>query len=180
MRKKAFSLSECIVTLSIIGILLVTMISLNKYNDYRMAQAKMAQVDNALHAWGKHIIQSNETGDGAITKITNQESLVASLTDYFNTSGEILAAKDFVGDDNENYRNVQQIKLSNGALLNIKYAATGKPFIIINGKKYEKNMYASNLIVIKVDVPMEHSNEVLSEQYGLRGNKLISMKELWN
>ena len=59
MAKNAYSLSECIITLSIIGILAVTMISLNNFNEQKLAEQRMNQVDTALRAWGKEVIKTD-------------------------------------------------------------------------------------------------------------------------
>ena len=66
-RRKGFSASEILTALGIIGILCVTMLSLNTFsdNDYKVAVMKLSQADAALKSWGKAVTESNETGLGA-------------------------------------------------------------------------------------------------------------------
>ncbi len=84
-KKKGFSVSEMMIAMGLIGILAVTMISLNKFNsnNYQVAQTRLAQVDSSLAAWGKALIQNNETGLGATQQINNVQSLANSLADNF-------------------------------------------------------------------------------------------------
>ena len=65
-KRKAVSMSEVLVTLGLIGILSVTMLSLNNFSDnsYQLAATKLAQTDSALKSWGKAVTKANETGLG--------------------------------------------------------------------------------------------------------------------
>ena len=86
-KNKAFSLSEVILIISIIGILAVTMLSLNKFSNYneKVILIKMAQVESALQSWGKSLNKSNETGLGIGSIIWNQQTLESSLLKKFTT-----------------------------------------------------------------------------------------------
>ena len=83
---RAFSATEILVALAIVGILCVTMLSLNDMTDrnYKVATTKMLQVDNTLKTWGKAITKSNETGLGALQVVHDQASLEKSLKEYIN------------------------------------------------------------------------------------------------
>ena len=63
-KRRAFTLAETLVYLGLIGVLCVTMLSVNSMtdNNYKIASTKLAQVDSALKSWGKAISKSNETG----------------------------------------------------------------------------------------------------------------------
>ena len=85
-RIRAFSATEILVALAIVGILCVTMLSLNDMTDrnYKVATTKMLQVEGALKSWGKAITKSNETGLGALQVVHDQASLEKSLKEYIN------------------------------------------------------------------------------------------------
>ena len=91
----AFSAGEILVTLALIGILCVTMLSLNNMTDrnYQIATTKLSQVDSALKSWGKAISKSNETGLGAAAVVTNQATLDDSLSSGFLLSLNAIATK---------------------------------------------------------------------------------------
>ena len=75
----AFSLSETILAMSIIGILAMTMITLNKMDASRTTEIRLQQAETSLVSWGKALTKFNETGLGAYTKIQSQEDLENSL-----------------------------------------------------------------------------------------------------
>jgi len=84
--RRAFSISETIMTMGIIGLLAVTMLSMNNFadNKQQIAQTKLTQVDSALRSWGKAVTAIGETGVGATATITSPETLQSSLMEYFN------------------------------------------------------------------------------------------------
>ena len=57
MTKKAFSLSETLIAMGLIGVLAVTMITLNNFsgNKQKVDEIRMAKVENAIRAWGKAV-----------------------------------------------------------------------------------------------------------------------------
>ena len=76
-KRRAFSMSETLMTMGIIGLLAVTMLSMNNFadNKQQIAQTKLTQVDSAIRAWGKAVTQMNETGVGATATITSDATL---------------------------------------------------------------------------------------------------------
>ena len=87
MTKKAFSLSETLIAMGLIGVLAVTMITLNNFSDnkQKVAEIRMAQVENALQAWGKAVTSTSvETGFGASANIKSASDLKNSLENYFD------------------------------------------------------------------------------------------------
>ena len=111
---KAFSMAEVLVALSLIGILCVTMLSLNTTadNDYKIAATKLAQIDSALQSWGKAVTKSNETGLGATATITSNETLVNSIKNYFENNNEDVKENVVIQSTKGAYQNGNEITLN--------------------------------------------------------------------
>ena len=114
-RFRAYSMGEILVALGIIGILCVSMLSLNSMSDnnYKVASTKLAQVDSALKSWGKAISKSNETGLGAQSEITSQNALNDSIKGYLNTNMRVTGGEKIKSEDGV-YQNGDAITLNNG------------------------------------------------------------------
>lgn len=114
----ATSMSEVLVTLGLIGILAVTMLGLNNFDDKRkINEAKMAQAEAAIKTWGKAISQSNETGLGTTKVLQSQESLNTSLIDFLKLNA--TAEKNFKFND-ENITAASGFILDNGVTMAAK------------------------------------------------------------
>ena len=112
---RAFSSAEIITTLGIIGVLCISMLALNSMtdNNYKVASTKLAQADSALKSWGKAISKSNETGRGAQSEITSQNSLNKSITEYFDSNVGITK-EETISSENGVYKGGNGITLKNG------------------------------------------------------------------
>ena len=158
---RAFSISETIMTMGIIGLLAITMLSMNNFadNKQQIAQTKLTQVDSALRSWGKAVTKINETGVGATATITSDAALQDSLMYYFNAKSIENGV----------------ITLDNGVQLEVDYTlgdeqARANDSIIASG---------SALASIKATVPNADKNATpLSEDYILQVDKLSSMSDL--
>ena len=112
---RAFSATEVLVALAIVGILCVTMLSLNDMTDrnYKVATTKMLQIDSTLKSWGKAITKSNETGLGALQVVHDQASLEKSLKEY-NMAKNLSSKKTNVANNRPNClkvtKNKQKVK----------------------------------------------------------------------
>ena len=87
-KKKGFSLAETCMVLGLIGILAVTMLSLNKFDTQnpQIATTKLSETDNSLRAWAKAQVGANETGLG-VADINGQQDLNNKIVEYFNNKG---------------------------------------------------------------------------------------------
>ena len=83
---KGFNLSELLVAMGLIGMLAITMLSLNNFNNNKIqiAQTKLAQVDSSIKAWGKAVTRANETGLGVSSRINDVNALETSLKGSLN------------------------------------------------------------------------------------------------
>ena len=174
MTKRAFSLAETLTALGIIGILCVTMLSLNSMSDnkYKVATTKLFQVDSALKSWGKAISKSNETGLGATSVITSQKSLNDSLLDYFanlsNTSGNELTTS-----KNNSYgSSSNEIILNNGVKLTLAYNDKSG----FSGDNYVKNESSSPLAVVTAEIKDLPNTK---EEYILKANGLYDLASIY-
>ena len=160
-KRQAVTMSEILVTLGLIGVLAVTMLSLNSFSDnsYQIATTKMTQVDSALKSWGKAISKSNETGLGAAATITSQTALNESLTDYFNVDS---SAVEEVFDGNletseGTYTSATQITLDNGVVITATMVDEGNANSVA---------YGDTIAVVTASTPYGKSEEAtMSEEY---------------
>ena len=142
---KAFSLSETLIAISLIGILAVTMISMNNFAGYRqkVAMENLAQVDSAIQSWGKAISKANESGMGAAATINSENALVESLTNYFDnlktTSNVNVKTSGLSGE----LSGGDKLTLANGVELEVKYIGNAEGGSELGGKS------SNNLAVIK-------------------------------
>ena len=195
-KHEAFSLSEILVALGIIGILCVSMLSLNSMSDnnYKVAATKLSQVDSALKSWGKAISKSNETGLGARQVVKSQESLENSLSLFLNTQGikanasGKLSLGGKLGENGqiertaEEYKGYTEILLDNGTTLNVKYIDANNQFSS-SDKTYNYNKYDSVIAVITANVAVRGKEQVLTEEYALKSSGVqdyASMYEGWD
>ena len=125
MIRNGCSLAETLVAMGLIGILCVTMLSLNSMSDnkYKIATTKLDQVDSAIKSWGKAISKSNEKGLGALAVISDENDLRKSLTSYFSNQGATVSSEGekFTDADGNEYTDYTEIKLNNGVILKVKY-----------------------------------------------------------
>ena len=161
--RRALSISETLMTMGIIGLLAVTMLSMNNFadNKQQIAQTKLTQVDSAIRAWGKAVTQMNETGIGATATVSSTETLRASLMDTLN-------AKSI---DPE----TGVITLDNGVEVKADYTLGDEQ------ARENDSIFAtgSALAHIEVSVPNADKNATpLSEDYILQVDKLSSMSDL--
>jgi len=167
MRKiKAFSISETIMTMGIIGLLAVTVLSMNTFSDNKdkIAHTKLIQVDSAIRAWGKAVTAIGETGVGATATISNQNTLVNSVIDYFNTSKEIT-------DENDSTK----ITLDNNVELEVEYVLGKDNSFSIAGATQESTQSA--LATIKAE-SKANKDESFSTDYVLLVDKLASLDDI--
>jgi len=118
---RAFSMSEVLIALSLVGILALTMLSLNNMstNKFQIAQTKILQTDSALKSWAKAEVKSNEMGLGITQSITSEDSLKNSLMEYLNNQGsDIGGAQKLKGEDLDSSN---KITLDNGVELQVSY-----------------------------------------------------------
>ena len=122
-RRLGFSLTEVTMVLGLIGILAVTMLSLNNFNanDEKMAMTKLAQADSAIMSWSKAQVGANETGLGLAQTITDQNSLDAAIQKYFNNSGSETGQDVNIVSMGETLNNATLYTLSNGVNLYAQY-----------------------------------------------------------
>ena len=106
--------------------------------------------------------------------------MVTSLANYLNTSTTIEIAEPFYDTDGNIIVNAQKINLDNGTSISVKYLATGPQEIRIGNQIFRKNLYESNLIIIKVDIPTKNGKTKITEQYGLRGNKVVEYSKIYS
>lgn len=173
-KRKAVSMSEVLVTMGLVGILAVTMLSLNNFSDnsYQLAATKLSQVDSALKSWGKAITKTNETGLGATAVITDQQTLTSSLIDYLNTNGTQNGAQ-IVTNEGIAYDNADSIKLANGVVLK---AVKTMPKAITYDTTVDE--YSSHIAVLTAEVPYAGS-KVMSEEYVLDVQGVYSIASLY-
>ncbi len=182
---QGFTLSEILTALGIIGILVVTMLSLNNFSDnnYKVASTKLSQADLALKSWGKAVTQSNETGLGVNYLIKNQEDLNKSLAEYFYNQYDQKSNKSLTTHNDITYLNSQEIKLNNGVTLNAVYSADGQDI-----ENFEKEIFCTEtspcaVVVASTTAKVNGKSITLSEEYALFSNgikSVDSMYEGWN
>ena len=172
---RAFSLAETLTALGIIGVLCVTMLSLNSMSDnkYKVATTKLSQVDSAMKSWGKAVSQSNETGLGAAAIIDSQKALNDSLLSYFestdNADGNGLTTS-----KNDSYgSSSNEITLNNGAKITFAYNDKGG----MVSDKYVREAGSSPLAVITAtisDLPE------VKEEYIVKSDGLHDLDSLYD
>ncbi|MCR4881607.1 MAG: hypothetical protein K6A44_06625 [bacterium] len=178
---RAFTMAETIVALGLIGILCVTMLSLNSMtdNNYKVASTQLAQADSALKSWGKAISKSNETGLGVTQVVNSQDSLTSSLDDFMNNQS--------VGDYKpgatiktaiEDYNGSTEITLNNGVTLKVKYLGDGGS---VNADKnvYMYDINESPIAIIKAEVEVKGKATTLEEEYALKADGVESLDSLY-
>lgn len=168
--EKAFSLSELLVTLSLVGIMCMTTLSVNGMSNSscKISETKFSQTEAALKIWEKEVLKTNEIGHlGVVNSIHNEDELVQSLSKYLNNKEITESARDeYIMDiNNPTYKNYTKIKLDNGVTVGVKYIATGASTIKVNGRIIKKDIWKTNLAIIKIDVPV--GTETISEAYWL-------------
>lgn len=173
-KKKAVSMSEVLVTLGLIGILSVTMLSLNNFSDnsYQLAATKLSQVDSALKSWGKAITKRNEMGLVLIAQITDQKTLTSSLVNHMNATGSTNNAQ-IVTSENIAYSGGDSIQLAKGVTLK---AVKTTPLQITNDTMVDK--YSSHIAILTAEVPYANS-KVMSEEYVLNAQGVYSVASLY-
>lgn len=174
--KKAFSLSELLVTLSLVGIMCMTTLSVNGMSNSscKISETKFSQTEAALKTWEKEVLKTNEIGHlGVVNSIHNEDELVQSLSKYLNNKKITKSAKDeyIMNINNPTYKNYTKIKLDNGVTVGVKYIGTGTT-IKISGRIIKKNIFETNLAIIKIDIPV--GTETISEAYYLTAAGLKS------
>ncbi|MCR4881001.1 MAG: hypothetical protein K6A44_03505, partial [bacterium] len=187
-RMRAFTLSEVVIALGLIGILCVTMLSLNSMSDnnYKVASTKLAQVDSAIKSWGKAISKSNETGLGALQTVTSQKALEDSLGNYMNTQrvgtydeNATVNIKDENGGIDKDYSGYTEMTLNNGVTLKVKYI-DDRAGESAGDVTYERNNNDSLIAVVRAEVEVKGKNEVLDEQYILTATGVESVDSLYD
>ena len=180
-RLRAFTVAEVLVALGIIGILCVSMLSLNSMSDnnYKEASTKLAQVDSALKSWGKAISKSNETGIGAKATITTQNTLNNSILEYFDTD----TGKGLVGIERIETREGDTITgkgnsiiLKNGVRLDLMYSGDGTTQ---NVKGADYNPKGDRLATIVASINVKGKDVPLNEEYALLTNGLSALGDLY-
>ncbi len=194
-RKKGFSTSEILTALGIIGILCVTMLSLNTFsdNEYKVAAVKLQQVDNAMKSWGKAVTSSNETGLGAEGVITSQAALNTSISNYFNSSdkgkiqgkevndGEVVYPTALSGE--VSLKDGNEIKLDNGVTLNVKYkniySDDYKSAATSDADQTYKDDYSDIIAIVTANVEVKGKDKPLTEEYVLTSTGVKSLASLY-
>ena len=168
-KRRAFSMSETLMTMGIIGLLAVTMLSMNNFadNKVKIAHTKLIQVDSAIRAWGKAVTQMNETGVGATAIVQNQNSLVNSVSDYLNTSTQTPI----------NNNDATKITLDNGVELEVEYVLGKDKSFSIAGATQESTKSA--LATIKAESKVSKNGEKYSTEYVLLVDKLASLDDIY-
>ena len=167
--KRAFSLSEALVTMGLVGIMCTTTLTVNNMSDnkVKISETRFSQTESALRNWEKEIIKQNETGVGAVKSIKSQNDLVNSLTVYLNNNEIEDKNDDYILDIKEpQFKNYTKIKLNNGVVVNAKYIATNKK-IYINGQFIPIDIFKSNLAIISIDASMNNKKAAIPEAYCL-------------
>ena len=174
---KAFSLSEVIMTLGIMGLLAVTMLGLNNFQtqSHKIALTKLAQVDSALKSWGKAISNSNESGLGVNENIKNQNDLNNSLLEHFNSkiTGISIDKNIATGDK---ITNTNEFILDNGVKLNAKY--------IIDPADPTKDKFCTDstacaVLLASIETVSAGNKVTLQEEYALLSNGIKSTDSIY-
>ena len=179
---RAFSMAEILVAMGIIGILCVSMLSLNSMSDnnYKVASTKLAQTDSALKSWGRAISKVNETNQGVVPLIASkaanehigqQEALVALVEAEMTTTAP-----------NKQKDGVTTLTLNNGTTLDIEYL--GNQNNITNeatGDVYEYDVYGSPLALFTIKSEVKGKSLTLSDRVVLLANgKMVSEEDLYD
>ncbi len=161
-----FSMSEVLTALGIIGILVITVLSLNKFSDsdYKIALTKMNQSDAALKSWAKAQAKSNETGLGITAKIYDQDSLTESLVNTFKSTKKNMESIEIsdktIKVAGESVSDARKIKLDNGVNLLAKHINATCDVSGGSGK-------ACAIITLYIDTNKGGVNTTLKEEYAL-------------
>jgi len=173
-KRLGLSLTEITIVLGLIGILAVTMLSLNQFNpnDDKLAMTKLAQTDNALMSWSKAQISGNETSLGLSQAIKDQTSLDNAIQEYFNTSenkeGENITITSMT---NEKLNGSTLYTLSNGVKLYAQYTLD-VPYTSLFGERIS----ATTPIAVFIAV----ANNNMIEEYTLnQQGQLVNLADLY-
>ncbi|MCR4881771.1 MAG: hypothetical protein K6A44_07460 [bacterium] len=169
----AFSLSETVVSLSLIAVLAVLMLTLNQMTSYKrmVAENKLSQVASSLQGWGRSVTRLNEAGIGALNKMRNQEDITKSIIEYFRYIRSQTSEPDerFNASIEGEWRNFDKITLPNGAVLSVRWLPD-------EANNFPVNDYI--LAIITITVPIDKMQGELVEEYMLTLTKLVEIGEL--
>ncbi len=178
-----FTIAEVLTALGIIGILVVTMLSLNNFSDnhYKIATTKLSQVDSALKTWGKAISKSNETGLGVNAVISDQNSLNDSLLSYFNSKDSGIAVETSKISSNDTIKDAQLIKLDNGVTLKAKFKNSLDE---TSNDGYVKDVFCTDespcaVIIASTVTKVSGQDKELTEEYALFANGVKSVDSMY-
>ena len=171
-KRKAVTMSEVLLTLSLVGILAVTMLSLNNFsnNSMQIAATRLAQADSSLKTWGKAITKMNETGLGPAATVKNNDDLKQLFNDYYVVQGN--AKGNIAFSTSENFSGSQYDGFSFEPNKDVTvYAA----YIGNQGKTdaygtdtYRDDAYGDQFAVVKIEAKYGQNNsQTMSDEYAV-------------